>query len=464
MPGFRLVLALPLVSFALCAAQEYKFDFGPGKTETGYTQVLATSKYSIAAGFGFDSTSGITCVDRGGADALRGDNCTGTKEMFFSVKVPQGNYDVTFILGDASETSETTIKAENRRFLFDRATTAKGEFLSKTITVNRREAKSSDGSVTMSLKARELTYFTWDEKLTFRFAGAKPAICGLTLTKVDNAITVFLCGNSTVVDQLDETRVGWCGWGQDICKFFKPGVSVANYAESGLTSGGFLAMKRLTKILAEAKPGDYVFVEFGHNDQKNPADVKAYPANLKAFRDQILAKQAIPVFVAPTARDGDNDPKTSIGGLAEVMRTTAKDLNVTLIDLNAMVLTFVKALGANHKLAYMDGSHFTEYGAFELARCMAKDLKEKNNSLTPFLNEDLPVFDPSKPDPLNYLTTKGTVSIHDPHNGHITVNKGRAAYENSETGVLGFGPEGDKAHAADGRLLPEKAVPPAKAE
>jgi lysophospholipase L1-like esterase len=391
-------------------AQTLKYDFGPGKMATGFMQVIATTKYSATTGFGFENTAGIVCVDRTTTDALRSDYCTGPKDFQFSVKVPQGNYQVTFILGDATESSETTIKVENRRLLFDRVMTTAGQTVSKTITVNRREPKSEDGSVTMTLKDRELTYFTWDDKLTFRFTGAKPAICSIELTKVNDAITLFLCGNSTVVDQLDELEEGWCSWGQTITRFFKPGVSIANYAESGLTSGGFLSMKRLTKLLADAKPGDYVFVEFGHNDQKNVADVAAYSEHLKAFRDQILAKQAIPIFVAPTAREGDTDPKVSIAGLAEEMRQTAKTLNVTLIDLNAMVITLTKALGTDKKSLYMDGTHFTNYGGFELGRCMAKGIGELKNNLAPFLVNDIPVFDPAKPDPLNYLLTPGVVS------------------------------------------------------
>lgn len=388
----------------LAQAQTFKYDFGPAGASAapGFTAVNPSQIYSSSAGFGFEK-AGVTCQDKGG-DALTGDFCTQSGEFMFSVKVPQGNYNLTVYLGDPSGTSETTVKAENRRFLFDRVTTASGKLSTKTVTVNRREVKSVDGTVTMSIKDRELTYYTWDEKLTLRFSGRKPALAGLELTKVDNAITWFLCGNSTVVDQLD---VGWAAWGQYITHFFKPGVSIANYAESGLTAGGFLSMKRLTKLLADSKPGDYVAVEFGHNDQKNASDANNYGNNLKTFVTQIKAKGCIPVFVAPTAREGDTNPKTSIGGLAEEMRTQAKSLGVALIDLNQMTMQVMQAYGtANAHKCYMDGTHFTEVGGYELARCVAKGIKELNNTLTPFLREDRPVFDPAKPDPIDYLTTE----------------------------------------------------------
>jgi hypothetical protein len=220
---------IALSGIGLAGAQtSFKYDFGPaGSTAApGYTLATPSTAYSSTAGFGFEKATGMTCQDRGG-NALTGDFCTSGNEFMFSVKVPQGNYNVTIHFGDPSGTSETTVKAENRRLLFDRTTTASGQLVSRTITVNRREVKSVDGTVTMSIKDRELTYYTWDEKLTLRFSGRKPAVAAVELVKTDNAITWFLCGNSTVVDQLDE---GWAAWGQYIPHFFKPGVSVANYA------------------------------------------------------------------------------------------------------------------------------------------------------------------------------------------------------------------------------------------
>lgn len=389
-------------ALGLSRAQTYKYDFGPAGSAAaaGFVQVTPASIYSSASGYGFEK-SGVACQDKGG-DALTGDFCTQNGEFMFSVKLPQGNYNLTVHLGDPSGPSETTVKAENRRLLFDRVTTASGQRVSRTVTVNRREARSIDGSVTMTLKDRELGYYTWDEKLTLRFSGRKSAVAAVELVKAGDAVTWFLCGNSTVVDQLDD---GWAAWGQYVCRFFKPGVAIANYAESGLTAGGFLSMKRLTKLLADSKPGDYVAVEFGHNDQKNAGDVNAYPNNLKAFADQIKAKGCIPVFVTPTAREGDNNPKTSIGGLAEVMRNQAKSLGVAVIDLNQMTLQVMQAYGTTdaHK-CYMDGTHFTEIGGYELARCVAKGVKTLGNSMTPFLQDDRPEFDPTQPDPIGYLT------------------------------------------------------------
>lgn len=438
-----------IAAAGIAGAQSYKYDFGPvGSTAAaGYTLVTPSTLYATATGFGFEKDSlTVSCQDKGG-NALTGDFCTRSGEFMFSVKLPQGNYNLTLYLGDPSGTSETTVKAENRRLLYDRVTLGSGQLTTKTITVNRREAKSGDGTVTMTLKDRELGYFTWDEKLTLRFSGRMPAVAGLELARADNAVTWFLCGNSTVVDQLDSANEGWTAWGQDIGRFFKPGVAIANYAESGLTAGAFLAMKRLTKLLADSKPGDYVAVEFGHNDQKTQADVDAYPGNLKTFADQIKAKQCIPIFVIPTAREGDNDAKTSIAGLAEVMRNQAKTLGVASIDLNKMTMQVMAAYGANAGKCYMDGTHFTEIGGYELARCVAKGIKDLNNALTPFLLGDRPVIDPAAPDPIDYLTTRLAT---EPTSIRAASRSPRHPFGNLPPAIL-FPDERGSLHAADGK-------------
>lgn len=154
---------------------------------------------------------------------------------------------------------------------------------------------------------------------------------------------------------------------------------------------------------------------------------------------------------------GDTDSKTSIGSLAETMRQTAKSLNVTLIDLNAMSIVLMKALGAERKAAYLDVSCFTNFGAFELGRCVAKGIKGPDNNLAPFLVEEIPVFDPARPDPVNYLTTPGATSLI----------RSRPLPGRRETGALRkvtraefLAPGRGETHAADGKRVPIDYSPP----
>lgn len=398
-----------LAAFSLAeAAENYKFDFGEGPVAAGYTQVKANTKYSDSQGYGFESGT-VSSVDRLWDDDLTTDFLTAKGDMVFSVALPQGNYEVTFILGDGENESETTVWAENRKLMLDRITLAGGVFSRQTVSLRRMETRSMDGSVTMSIKDREKDYRTWDKKLTFVISGKAPAVAGIEIKRNDNVTTLWLCGNSTVVDQI---TAPWAGWGQMAPGFFKSSLAIANYAESGLTASGFYSMKRLAKILAEVKKGDFVTVQFAHNDQKNQNDVNNYEATLTKYANEIKAKGATPLFVTSTARQNETDPKTAVGGLPERMRALGKKLGVTVLDLNQHSITLGKALGGNKEKMYMytasDKTHFCEYGAYELARANIEEIKAKVPELAKHLRDDHEAFDSSKPDPLDILTQAKT--------------------------------------------------------
>ncbi len=402
-------VAALLAAFSMAeAAENYKFDFGEGPVATGYTQVKANTKYSDSQGYGFESGT-VSSVDRLWDDDLTTDFLTAKGDMVFSVALPQGNYEVTFILGDGENESETTVWAENRKLMLDRITLAGGVFSRQTVSLRRMETRSMDGSVTMSIKDREKDYRTWDKKLTFVISGKAPAVAGIEIKRNDNVTTLWLCGNSTVVDQM---TAPWAGWGQMAPGFFKSSLAIANYAESGLTASGFYSMKRLAKILSEVKKGDFVTVQFAHNDQKNQNDVNNYEATLTKYANEIKAKGATPLFVTSTARQNETDPKTAVGGLPERMRALGKKLGVTVLDLNQHSITLGKALGGNKEKMYMytasDKTHFCEYGAYELARANIEEIKAKVPELAKHLRDDHEAFDSSKPDPLDVLTRAKT--------------------------------------------------------
>lgn len=402
-------VAALLAAFSMAeAAENYKFDFGEGPVAAGYTQVKANTKYSDSQGYGFESGT-VSSVDRLWDDDLTTDFLTAKGDMVFSVALPQGNYEVTFILGDGENESETTVWAENRKLMLDRITLAGGVFSRQTVSLRRMETRSMDGSVTMSIKDREKDYRTWDKKLTFVISGKAPAVAGIEIKRNDNVTTLWLCGNSTVVDQI---TAPWAGWGQMAPGFFKSSLAIANYAESGLTASGFYSMKRLAKILSEVKKGDFVTVQFAHNDQKNQNDVNNYEATLTKYANEIKAKGATPLFVTSTARQNETDPKTAVGGLPERMRALGKKLGVTVLDLNQHSITLGKALGGNKEKMYMytasDKTHFCEYGAYELARANIEEIKAKVPELAKHLRDDHEAFDSSKPDPLDVLTRAKT--------------------------------------------------------
>lgn len=141
----------------------------------------------------------------------------------------------------------------------------------------------------VKLKTREINYLHWDNLLTIEFNDTAAKICAIEITPNTSAINIFIAGNSTVVDQ---DRDPWASWGQVIPSFFIPGnICIANYAESGETLSSFEAANRLKKILNLMKSGVYLFVEFGHNDQKQKGDGSGpftyYKRDLKFFISEV---------------------------------------------------------------------------------------------------------------------------------------------------------------------------------
>ena len=399
---------------------EFKFDFGSGKTAKGYTQVSAESYYSKEKGFGFMSNSKVENINHKSKNALTSDFCTSNQPFFFTVDIPEGNYNIKVILGDIEGESTTTVKVENRRLMLEKVTTAKGEFLTKNFTVNVRNAQIN-ATEKVKLKTRELNYLHWDNQLTFEFSDASPKICGLEITKTaDDVITVFLAGNSTVVDQAQEP---YAAWGQMIPRFFKAEkVVFANHAESGETIKSFVSEKRLEKIMSQIKAGDYFFIEFAHNDQKANSGLEAhttYKEYLKSYIQQIKAKGATPVLITSMHRrnfDAAGKIINTLGDFPEAMRQIAIEQNVALIDLNAMSKTLFETMGQeNSKKAFVhyaantfpgqekeihDDTHFSNYGAYQLAKCIVEGIKNTKLTISKYVIDGFLTYDPAKPDML----------------------------------------------------------------
>ncbi len=244
------------------------FDFGPGSVSPGATQVVADTRYSRERGYGFLESSGIVCPDRGTADPIRRDFCTSDTAFRFVVDLPEGNYRVTVTLGDAEGESLTTVRAESRRLMLEHVATARGAFTTRSFVVNTRNARLRAGGY-VALKSRELGVAHWDDALTFEFGDRRPAVAAVEIAPAADVTTVFLAGDSTVTDQTSEP---WSSWGQMLPRFFGPAVAVANHAESGESLRSFIAERRLEKVFDLMKAGDYLFLQFAHNDQKLGSD------------------------------------------------------------------------------------------------------------------------------------------------------------------------------------------------
>ncbi|HEY4148264.1 MAG TPA: rhamnogalacturonan acetylesterase [Chitinophagaceae bacterium] len=415
------ILCSLFITTGALAQTSFKFDLGPGKTQTGYTQVLPSTEYTDALGYGFYNST-VTGVERGGKDALRDGYCSSDKPFFFSVKLPEGNYNVKVILGDKDGTSTTTIRAECRRLMVEKVETAKGTFKTVEFTVHVHDSIIRPEGIRVRLKPRERNYFHWDDKLTLEFANSSPKVCAIEITPNTTATTVFLAGNSTVVDQAEEP---WAAWGQMIPSFFQPGnVAIANYAESGESLSSFIGERRFQKVLSLLKAGDYVFVEFAHNDQKQKGEGigpwTSYTRDLKFFISEVRKKGATPVLVTSMNRrtfDSTGKIYNTLGDYPDAMRKVAKEENTALIDLNAKSKILYEAWGPEQSVkAFVhypahtfpgqdkelkDDTHFNPYGAYEIAKCIITGIRENKLPLAAQLRPGIPPFDPAHPDPLS---------------------------------------------------------------
>ncbi len=386
MNNFRVLLLLLLPS-ALAAGEvalPVKFDFRAGPGVAGVRQVLPATLFSAESGSGFEP---------------------GATPAFFSVALPEGNYRVTVTLGAAEGESATTIKAELRRLMLENVRTATGKFETRNFVVNVRTPRIAPGAE-VKLKERERTteMTNWDDKLTLEFSGARPRVAAVEIAKAD-VPTVYLLGDSTVCDQPGEP---YASWGQMFTRFFKPDIAVANYAESGESLRSSLGAKRLEKVASKVKAGDTVLIQFGHNDEKEKGEgvgaFTTYKASLKQYVAEVRKHGAQPVLVTPVQRrtfEKDGTLRNSHGDYPEAVRQAAREEMVPLIDLHALSTRLYEALGPEKSGALFkpgDGTHHNNYGAYEVARCVVEGLRETKLPLVKFLADDVPVFDPSKPD------------------------------------------------------------------
>lgn len=358
--------------------------------------------YTVESGFGYDIVPAPT-------------KKSPNDPFYFSVKVDDGNYRVKVELGSKKRVGETTVRAEGRRLLAHNVATKKGQFVTYEFVVNKRSPRIDDKSQ-VRIKDREKAYLAWDDKLTLEFNGDAPAVKSIHIERDDECPTIYLCGNSTVVDQNNEP---WASWGQMITRWFGPEVAVSNHAESGLTARTFIAAGRLDKIMTTLKKGDYVFVEFGHNDEKEkkPGDGAwyHYVYNLKIFVDKVRSKGADIVFCTPTQRRAfDTDNKTirnTHGEFPAAMLSVAEREKVPVIDLNGMTKKFFETLGfEDSKRALVhypkelygrelaDNTHFNPYGAYEVAKCVVMGMKQLKLPVVKYLRPDWQDFDPTQPD------------------------------------------------------------------
>jgi lysophospholipase L1-like esterase len=404
---FALFVSVASLGFASAQA-DLRFQFSDGPAKPGFMLVAPSALYSDAIGFGYEPGAQVAYGDSG-------KTTTSDKPFYFSAKVPEGNYNVTVTFGDSAAATTSTFKAESGRLMLERVTVPAGQTATRTFTTNVRTPHLAKLPLN-AVGREEVTLdpfdsgntYDWDDKLTIEVVSPHAALRSIEITPAPTVPTVFLAGDSTVTDR---DGGGDVSWGQLLPHFLKPGIAVANHAQSGETLKSFANALRLDKILSQMKPGDYLFLQFCHNDSKANwpqtyvEPETTYKAWLKVYIAEARRRGATPVLVTAMDR-GDRKtgaPTHGHDGYPQAVREVAAEDHVAIIDLYNDSIVFYSAAGADAPHILADGTHSTAFGGYEFAKSIVMGIRANHLPLASFIVDDFQPFDPAHPDSLNTL-------------------------------------------------------------
>ena len=214
-----------------------------------------------------------------------------------------------------------------------------------------------------------------------------------------NKIKIFIAGDSTAANK-EVKAYPETGWGMPFTYFFDSSVSVDNRAKNGRSTKSFISEGLWKKLIDDVNEGDYVLIQFGHNDEaKEKGDRYSTPeefkANLVKFISETRNKKANPVLLTPVSRrqfDSVGNVRQTHAVYSPLVREVAKQYNVPLIDLDELSRALYQKFGPeNSKLLFMqlepgenpnypegrnDNTHFNELGARKIAQLVLWGLKD----------------------------------------------------------------------------------------
>lgn len=227
------------------------------------------------------------------------------------------------------------------------------------------------------------------------------ALCALLAGVSAPPINVYMIGDSTMADKPNPDTNPERGWGQLLPQFFDDQVAVHNVAVNGRSTKSFIDEGKWTAVLGRLKSGDYVFIQFGHNDEKSEDSSRytdpqtTFRRNLERFVAEARAKGATPVLFTPIVRrkfDAQGNLEDTHGAYPAAVRDVAAALSVPLIDLQPLTEKLVRAAGAeDSKRLYVwvapgeskmypegrqDDTHLSVLGATSVARLAALALQQ----------------------------------------------------------------------------------------
>ena len=216
---------------------------------------------------------------------------------------------------------------------------------------------------------------------------------------------LFIAGDSTAAQKSGEAKPE-TGWGEKFSCFLSSEIEVRNYAQNGRSTKSFITEKRLDQIAKEIGPGDFLLVQFGHNDQKIDTPIGAmaygdYQNNLTRFLEVARTKNAHPLLLTSVTRrdylpNGRLNPET-LGDYPAAMVALGERLAVPVIDVYLLTQDYYGKLDMgetkklhlhlaagkhpNYPAGVIDNTHFNDYGAYQIARIIAAAIRETEHPL-----------------------------------------------------------------------------------
>ncbi|WP_088103939.1 rhamnogalacturonan acetylesterase [Halalkalibacter urbisdiaboli] len=223
-------------------------------------------------------------------------------------------------------------------------------------------------------------------------------------------ITLFLAGDSTVANYIP-SAAPMAGWGQFLGDFFKETVTIKNKAINGRSSKSFIEEGVLDELSEEIGEGDYLFIQFGHNDAKEDErrtePYSTYQQHLSQYIKVARSKGAIPILFSSVERRKFNNAgelEETHGDYPKAMEELAKKENVPFVDLRMKTRALYESLGAekskelfvwfkpnehpNYQEGIQDDTHFHEKGAAIIAKLVVEGLKELHLPLTEYVKSE----------------------------------------------------------------------------
>ncbi|KQR69579.1 rhamnogalacturonan acetylesterase [Pedobacter sp. Leaf176] len=240
------------------------------------------------------------------------------------------------------------------------------------------------------------------KKIAFRISSIALFLLLAAFSFIQQRTTVYIIGDSTAANKLPKAYPE-TGWGMELQSFFKADVVVDNRALNARSTKSFKTENQWQPILDKLAPGDYVFIEFGHNDEKidkpgTGTSLAEFKNNLVNYVNETRSKKAIPVLLTPISRRSFKNGilVDTHGHYPDVTRKVADSLNVPLIDMliktenlltnlgdlpSIKLFNYVDSGHVNYPIGKKDDTHLSPYGAKKIAGLVVEGVKERNLGL-----------------------------------------------------------------------------------